>query len=393
MFNYKSNKMRKLKTIQPNTQMPINQASLMHQSFFIDYCKDNGAQVDERVLEELHKFGLVYPALKIYLGVVKFKKIYAIFDGKEDWRYVNFDNVNKFKFIKLDKKTYYGVGNLSKFNNHWLDYYFKNDMAEYPSQSKFFKWTQKKYPGFYTDSKLISKQYQFLYDKKQISVIKMALPYLRSIRTYDPDLKKVVVESIQKRIADLYKFFDIYHDMEKLYILFLEMKRKKILELKNSKSEGEKITKMEWGQEYDFDILPYLKESARSIIDKHKLDKEFLYNCRELLASKSLINEFNRSRKIRTEYIRALDDADIINLEDIHYIIFITNTFLYFLTGKEESVKQVLIGFSSKICPICGSGFKPRNREQITCGSYRCVKGHKNQLKKDKRKLSKISKN
>ncbi|MFA5127240.1 MAG: hypothetical protein WC465_04580 [Patescibacteria group bacterium] len=372
------------------TQMPLNQGGLIHMSFFVGYCQDNGLKIDKNTLEELHKHKLVFPALKVYLGVVEFKRVYASFNGLNEWRYIHPKDLDKFKIIKLDRKNYYCIGSLGKLNDHWLDYYFDNNMVEWPSQQKSFAWKQRQFSDFYTSASAIKKQYEFLYDKKQILAIKIALPYLIWIKEHKNDIdRKKIIASIQKRIADLYKFLEIYHEMEKIHKLFEKKKREKYTQYREA--YGHKPSKIEWGQEYDFDISPIFKERAKKILDKYKLTKEFIYDWREFISKKSLINESARSNKIKTAYIKSLNDNDIASLEDTHYMIYIINAFLYFLTEKEETVKQVLTGFINKTCPICKSNFKPRNKWQITCGSIACVKAHRNDLKRSKRKIAKIS--
>lgn len=116
-----------------NTQMPIHPESLTHVSFFVGYCQNNGLRIKKEDLEELHKYGLVFPALKIYVGVVEYKKIYANFDGKTEWRYINPEDSKKFKIIKSDKKKYYATGGLMISGAKWLNYYTDNKMTEHPS--------------------------------------------------------------------------------------------------------------------------------------------------------------------------------------------------------------------------------------------------------------------
>ncbi|MDD4290059.1 MAG: hypothetical protein PHH83_02155 [Patescibacteria group bacterium] len=376
----------------PNTQMPTNQESLIHMSFFISYCKNNGLNIDKSTLEELHKYELVFPALKVYLGIVEYRKIYAIFNGKEGWAFVHPEDLKKFKVIKQEKNKYYSVGSLSKFNDHWLDYYFNNNMIEMPSQNKFSSWKQKQFPDFCLKINEMNKQYEFVYDKKQILAIKIALPNLKLIKSNNIDSrsKNIIKKSIQQKISNLYKFFELYHEMEKLYDLFTEAKKNKFLEYK--KEIEKKPTKIELNQEYEFDIFPKFNKLAKNILAKYSLDKEFICDWREFLSEKSLINESGRSNEIKMNYIKALSDKEIVNLEDVHYMIYITNVFLYLLSGKQETLKQVLGNLTCKICPICGSGFKPRNKEQITCGSNQCIKEHKNQLKKDARKINNMKK-
>lgn len=372
-----------------NTQMPINQSSLLSLSFFVSYCQDNGLNINNDLLEELHKQKLVYPTLKVFLGIIEYKKIYTVVNEKTDWYYIHPQELHKFKVIKTDKNRYYGIGSLSIHDN-WLNYYFDNKMTSFPSQSKFYPWEQKSYYGFYTNTKLINKQYQFVYDKKQLLAIKIALPFLNIIKkhgTHNQELTK----ALQNKIANLYKFFALYHDAEDLYASFKKKKQEVYLVCK--KEAGQKPSKKDLGIEYDIEVFPKFAKQAAKIINKHSVNIEFIYDWREFLSGKSLINESLRCNKIRRSYIKSLNDDTIINLEDIHYMIHVTNFFLYLLTKKEETVKQVLGGFNNKICIICESEFKPRGTKQITCGKAECKQMYKNQIKIKNRKISKISQN
>lgn len=375
-----------------NNQIPINQSSLIQLPFFISYCQDNGLKINENTLEHLHKLGLIYPALKVFLGVVEFRKIYALFDGKEEWRYVSPNDVDKFKVIKLDPKKYYQTGGLSKFGNNWLDYYFDNKMTELPSQTKFMPWKQEIFPDYYTNTKLIKNQYRFVYDKKQILALKIVLPLLHFIKEDNSDDRKNTIKIIQKRISDLYYFFELYHEIEKFYDSLNTAKKEKVKELRKNRNKGEKITKLELNQEYDFNIFPIFEKLAKLIIKKHNVDINYIYDWREFLAEKCLINESGRSSAIKRSYIKALSSDVLPNLEDSYFMIHKINTFLYFLTKKDQTVKQVLLGFDNKICCICGSNFKPRNYEQKTCGLIKCVTEHKNNTKREQRKLANLRK-
>jgi len=73
-----------------NLEIPINQKSyknLIQTPFFIKYCKENGLKIDKKILEELHRLNLIIPAVKIYNGISEYKKIYALFNNKKEWRY------------------------------------------------------------------------------------------------------------------------------------------------------------------------------------------------------------------------------------------------------------------------------------------------------------------
>lgn len=371
-----------------NTQISINQKSMLCLSAFMDYCQNNGLDIKKENLEKLHKQGMVFPALKVYRGIMEYRKIYATIHGRTNWYYVYPEDLEKFKAMKIDKKKYYRVCGISKYKDKWLDYYFENEMVEFPSQKRFSSWNIKSYPDFYTDWKKINKEYEFIYDKGQMLAIKIALPYSRFLEQLNPKAKKETIKYIQTRIAELYKFLELYYEAECLFDAFEKDKQEKYNNLK--KELHKKPTKLEWNQEYDFEVFPKYKELTEQLIKKHRADLNFIHRWRHFLAGKCLINESGRSSKIRSAYIKSLDNDMILGLDEMHYMIYVINRLLYLLTGKEENVKEVLGGFLGKTCPICKSTFDPRNKEQITCGNPKCVKDHKNILKRKKRRTDRI---
>lgn len=150
------------------------------------------------------------------------------------------------------------------------------------------------------------------------------MSYLNRLKIAKPFSRSQIVETAQKRIADLYKFLKLYHRIE---TLFCDFERSKLAEYEKYKKEhSEEPTKSEWNEEYEFEVFPKFRKSASEIMVKHKINKDFLYSWRDFLAENSLINESGRSPEIRRAYVRALGDNEIVNLEDINYMIYVINT-------------------------------------------------------------------
>lgn len=365
-----------------NIKEVINIDDLLFLSSFIDYCKDNGIRnIDKDTLERLHKEKIVFPALKVYKGVAEFRKIYTEMSGEKDWRFIYPDDIKKFKVIKKDKKKYYSTAGISV---SMIEEYKKVKRIEDPSEHSFKPWKTKTYAEFYTSYKKLQNQYEFIYDKKQILAIKIALPYLSWVNKLSLSEKNRMYKHIRERIHSLYVFLSFYSKLEQFNKKAAEMRANKISDL-NKNYPDKKAKKSEWVDFYNIEYVGRLKKIAEKIMEENKTTIEYILKWRSFLAEKSLINEACRSRKIKRNYLKGITERNLIDAEDVNWMIYIINTFLYFLTRKGEDVKQVLGDYSSKICVICSSNFISTKENQVTCGSPYCVKEHKNQLKRENR--------
>jgi hypothetical protein len=365
-----------------NIKDVINIDDLLFLSSFIDYCKDNGIRnMDKDILERLHKEKLVFPALKVYKGVAEFRKIYTEMSGENDWRFIYPDDIKKFKIIKKDKKKYYSTAGISM---SMIEEYKKAKRIEDPSEHNFKPWKTKTYAEFYTSYKKLQNQYEFIYDKKQILAIKIALPYLNWVNRLSLSENNIMYKHIRERINSLYVFLNFYSQLEQFNKKAAEMRSDKISDL-NKNYPDKKAKKIEWTDFYNIDFRGQLKKIAEKIMEENKMTVEYILKWRSFLAEKSLISEACRSKKIKRNYLKGMAEKNLIDAEDVNWMIHIINTFLFFLTRKDEDVKQVLGDYSSKMCVICGSNFIPNKENQVTCGSPYCVRQHKNQLKREKR--------
>lgn len=249
-------------------------------------------------------------------------------------------------------------------------------------------WNQKRSLEFHNNIKDIKKYYEFAYEKKQMLAIKLILPYLNIIRESRNKEKEENIKKIQLKITEIYKFFRIYNKMENAYEEF-ERDKKKLWEKIEKEFKGE-LTKKEWLEGYEDNIYYNTKINIKNLNKELNINKDFILTWKNFLIEKNLINESNKSSKIKQEYIKNLNDNNIIYLEDVNYMIHVINFFNYFSTKKRESVKQSLGYLDQNICYICNSFFKPSRKYQITCGSKSCQQEHKNRTKRDNRKQAKI---
>jgi len=180
------------------TQPPINQKTLKPLSMFISHCSNYGVRINSERLEKLHKDGLLFPCLKIYRGITISKKILATFNGVEDWRFVDQEDLKKFKPTRIDPKKYYSSGGFNISGDDWLKYYQDNKMIEMPASKPFKPWIGMTVDNFTTDIKSINKSYDFFYDKHQLFALKIIIKYINLWDLLNEEEKKKYRDNILK---------------------------------------------------------------------------------------------------------------------------------------------------------------------------------------------------
>ena len=111
-------------------QTPFLQPDLLPVADFIRYCRENGVDTDEEELEYFDKESLLVPALRVQLGRVEFKSVYARFEGKKQWRKVAVEDIKQVNAEKIGVKTYYDQGALVRstpLKNVLAGLHFDND--------------------------------------------------------------------------------------------------------------------------------------------------------------------------------------------------------------------------------------------------------------------------
>jgi hypothetical protein len=366
-----------------NLQSPFSDAELKSVSRFIDYCKDNGVRTSIEELEQLHKEGLLYPAIKVYYGVIHFKKILIDLNGSEEWKYVNFNNEKKFKIKKTEKQTYYGSGGFL-IREGWLDYYKNKKMVEYPSQEKFRVWKRSwRHPEFVSDYSLIEKEYEFFYDKIQL----LSLKYIQKKHAFWMKLegkqKRDFTKLIKKRLQEINKFANIYFEIENVVLRAYDIKNKKLEDF-NKEFKDQKEVYHEWKSALEATYLQTFKRAARDVLIVHSFKEEDIKNWIMFLQQQNIFQESNRDSKCIRTYLRHISEKDLVDAENTNYMIFVLNQFLFFVTGEFKTVKQTLMDSFLPLCVVCGKMFKPRNKDQKTCADPNCVNENKNKSKRKK---------
>ena len=127
-------------------QVPFREKGLLTVDAFIRYCDEYGIKTDRAELEYFEEEALLLPAVRVYLGVVPYKRVLADFkgDGQEEWRYIFKNSLStikkKFRVKKVDRRTYYSYGALSMGGEAWFASYKKRGMVAYPARRKFRPW-------------------------------------------------------------------------------------------------------------------------------------------------------------------------------------------------------------------------------------------------------------
>ena len=364
-------------------QPPFREAELMPVSSFLNYCDENGVFTTEKELEQLHKEALLYPAVKLYIGVLKFKRIYAKFGESYEWRFVGLDGVKEFKPRKIEKPIYYRSGGFSRGRNNWLDHYKKNKMIEYPASQKFKAWCRTYHPEFTADLKLIENDYEFFYDKIQLLNLKMIKRENDLWPFFKDTTEAALADKLKDKLLDLNKFLELYLAIVEFFGRQREILNKKVDECMRQRIDREQ-TEEELKEVYEIDIKPELKGCAEVVLRQHSFLLDEIDEWRRFFAFQCVFYESRRSSKCTKAYLRSINEEDLIEAEDTNFMIHVINRFLFCLTGEGKTVKQILENSRYYRCPVCGIEFMPRKYTQKTCAKRECVRENKNRSKRKK---------
>lgn len=409
-----------MKQLSHQLQTPFLQPDLLTLSSFITYCRDNNVLTDKEELEYYDQERLLVPAVRVLRGIVKFRKIYAEFNGQMEWRYVSPDDLDKFQYKKLDPKTYYDQGAIIKSvpglrgkvkgfhygNDGWLDWYLERDMVVYPATEGYKSWkTFSGGPSFSADPKPFENVSELMYAKHQIYPLK----YIKNRRTMSiknkglfrtPEswleagntITKIYSEwesneRLQNEVAEFNKFFAFWIDVRKLLL----DKNKKVQEVYDSFLKREDSSSHEALEEakeeaefYDLEIKP----KAAAIMSNHSFDLSAIQNWRVRMLDHGSFGTGTRSRALRA-YLARLEDRLLGDTEDAYMIVDQLGWFLKVITGSGSTAKQMILRSMNDFCEYCGRQFVPGRKNQVTCGSPECKAKQQNEHKRKMRQAGK----
>ncbi len=361
--------------------VPFRQSTLLMKDDFCKYCGENGINVTLENLEEFHRIGLFYPAVRVDLGCGEFRKIYAVFNGQHEWRFVEPHHMDEFKPEKVEDTPYYMTGPLMMGGDDWLKWYEPHDLVSYPASNPYFKWQKREHSYFITDREKAGNVYELLYEKRQIIALQMIRDAMRYYSDFTPLAGGRVKRFVQEKIAPFYHFLRFYLTVEEMHDRWVRFGYEKFDEVK--KEVGEKNALEEWQLDFTHAQLPAMKKEAKEILNSHKFTIEDIGSWLTFLAKQSVLN----TRKPIKKYVIEVQDKTLINAEETNRMILILNDLLYALTGKKQTVKDVLNELQ-RYCEICHTPFIPRpnKKDQWTCADPRCMAEHTNKQKRLERR-------
>lgn len=401
-------------------QTPFLQPDLLTLSSFISYCKDNGLKTDQDELEYYDKERLLVPAVRVLVGTVEFRKIYADFDktGNKVWKYVWSHKLSEFDYEKLDPEYYYDrnalwlsapqkAGKSRGFqfgNDGWLDWYLEQSMVVYPAEEDYLPW--KLFRGGRSWSKDVSEfehASELMYAKHQIYTLKI-VQQSRTLTIKNQGLFKTPERwsAVGKRITDMYaeglsndwiakevkeynRFFWMLTDISLLRVQKERAVATAYLRTHDDKNYTEKDADKDAQEEAEFFDLQ-VKADAQALLQQHDYDLQQLGDWRDKLLAHGSFGTGSKSRMFRP-YVTRLDDGILNNTEDAYKLVNVIGWFMELLGSEALTARQLILRSMKDHCQICNKSFEAGRSSQATCASPKCIQEGKNKQRREKRKL------
>jgi hypothetical protein len=369
-----------------HTQPAFRQATLLTKSSFVSYCDKNNLRITEKRLQEWHKQKLLYPALRLFLGIVEYARIYTHHQGRDQWIWIFPHDMKKFKPMKIDRKKWYDMESLWMSGN-WLDRWHANEY-DFPSTMKYFRWKDRPHVGGWTTNrKLLEGHFELLYDKRQMLAVKIILKHEKEALAF-PKEKRSIRSRMRKKLAELNDFLRLYVEIEELKDASSERMTEQYEKLLPEYQSDKKGMKGELKSHYKLKEQPRLEKEVKELLEKHHWTVEKIQNWRFWLAQQSHLNEGSVFRESSRLYLGSLNDAALVKAEDTNYMIWILNWFLYLITGEVVTVQDIVGSWIGPHCRFCHRAFIPRKNkpDQETCGRKECTATLRNLNRKPKRR-------
>lgn len=362
-----------------NFSSPFHPSTLLTRGWFVNHCKKHGLIVSLKDLEELHRLGILYPALKIDLFAVPFRKIFAPFDGVKEWRFVYKDHTDRFETEAIELQMYYSTESIFISGNDWLR--FHEDAISYPAQMPYFEWKPCHHVHFTTNKEEAENTYELFYDKRQL----VALQYLRENLRYSSDFSPLSLGKhttfLREKMMQFNAFIAFIIAVEEAYNFASQTARKQYAAM--CQEFGEENVENEWALYRDATFLPAINKSAKRLLKLHKMSvRKMEWWQWQLSKLTSLAHEQGRAG------IAALDE-DILQREESNHMIALLNWMTFALTGEDKTVQGVLLGDSRPRCTECHIPFTPEAhiKNQESCAHPDCVRDHRNRKKRERRRV------
>jgi len=252
-----------------DTQSPFRQKTLLTKDDFCEYCKENGINITIENLEEFHRLGLLYPAVRVDLGCGEFRKIYAVFNNEKEWRFVAPENIEEFKPEKVEDTPYYMTGPLTMGGDDWFKWYEPHNLVSYPASKPYFKWEKREHSYFITDMEKAGNVYELFYEKRQIIALRIIRDAIRYYSDFTPLAGDRVRRFVGEKVTPFHQFLRLYLAVEEMHDRWVRYGYQKFDEVK--KEVGEEQALGEWQLDFTHAQLPAMKKEAKETLKQHKM--------------------------------------------------------------------------------------------------------------------------
>ena len=323
-----------------------------------------------------------------------------------EWQYFEEKEINNINCRAVALEIYYMLGGISLRGQNWLDYYIERDMVVYPPNNLCIEDYPIPTETFEIDIKKLGNPYETYYNRYQAIIIKEILSYLtmtfmnESLFQDDKgwiqagkELKKLFKSNIlflRERVKEYYRCLSFYNELKDIRI-------KSILELnefyeqliKNGVPKEEAFLDAKSHVELqERDRTPM---QCKEILSKLILKSEEIVKWQKMFVARARQNDpaipFYDYIKDLPKEVMATVKGDYLFSQDCYRIAEDITWFLKMIGMKPKSVKELATFWRHNVCPYCHEFYLPKRKNSQTCGKKDCVRGHKNHLKKLRRKM------
>ncbi len=344
-------------------QSPYRVSTLLPASQFASYCAENDLRVNPTALERFHEFGLLVPAMKIDLGVVEFRRIYAEKYERWQWLFIDQADIDKFQYTESNVRMYYHHGSaIVHPDRDWLGWYEEHDMVGFPADEPFTPWMHP-FPDFTPDPEEVDGGYVYFYDKRQFFVLKIIKKWVGHQGLIGGTIDAHKLPILKEMIEDYYRFLSFYIEAEEYNEAWNKTKKEKYEKLLKKTRNRKVEAKQDWKSNFQAEQLPKLRRKAKEITERHGYVADDIKEWRRFLVEQSIFEDFQAEHRRARRYLQWISSDALINSEDCLYMVHVLSGFLFFLTGVDRDVYETVQGIrrpeKTARCEICGNLFTP----------------------------------
>lgn len=408
---------------------PFRQPDLETVDAFIRYCRKHDVITDKKELEYFAKEGLLLPAVRVCVGILRFRNVFAEFEGSDGkvWKYVFEEDLANINYEKLDPKIYYDRGSLLKSvwhegpqirgfhwgNDGWLDWYIERGMVKYPAKEEYRPWKEfEGGPSWSTDPSLFDDVSELMYARHQIFPLKF-VKNRRSLTIKNEGLFRTTEgwtragmqitqihndpqsdEWIRSEVANYNRLFGLLVDIRMLLV-----EKNQHVQKIYAKSVEEGSKEFTYDKEALADAKSadeaYNKKLAGRVEEvraKHGLSVDDISQWRWKMLNHGTFGTGSRGEMFR-KYVTRLDDQLLGETEEAYRIVNQLSWFLELLGEEAITAKQLILRSFDPRCRYCGASFKLTRGNQETCGAKDCKAKKTRDYKKKMRQLNKYDRN